>query len=262
MKKRINTYGIVAAVMLLAGALMPARVAALDLPDEDLNYMIMYKWGLVNKDAASAVLSLRSDGNHYYAKLSARTLPWADKIFMVRDTLKSTMLREGCLPELYTKISHEGSRYGRDVVRYERNGDEVTGYAERWKSKNGGPVITSETVLHATGRTVDMLSVFYYLRTLDFESMRPGEVVSMNVFSGKSVEQLTVRYDGIEDIKLGKYRWRTFHLSFTFTQNGKVSSDAMETWISTDATRIPVQLEGQLPLGKVRAYFTGSPSAI
>lgn len=249
-------------VSLIAAVAVPAKMSAIDLPDEDLNYMVLYKWGLVNKDAASAVLSLRSDGSHYYAQLAARTLPWADKIFMVRDTLKSTMLREGCLPQKYTKISHEGARYRRDVVRYERDGNHVTGYAERWKSKDNGPVTTTDTVLHATGRTVDMLSVFYYLRTLDFPSMSPGTVVNVNVFSGKSVELLSVRYDGIEDIKLGKYKWRTYHLSFTFTQNGKVSSDAMETWISTDAQRVPVQLEGQLPLGKVRAYYTGSPAAI
>lgn len=258
---RLCLFRILTVMMLIGVVAAPERVAAIDLPDEDLNYIILYKWGLVNKDAASAVLSLRSDGDHYYASLAARTLPWADKIFMVRDTLKSTMLRQGCLPEVYTKISHEGSRYGRDVVRYERDGNQVTGYAERWKSKNGGPVTTTDTVLHATGRTVDMLSVFYYLRTLDFASMSPGSIVKMNVFSGRSVEQLTVRYDGIENIKLGKYTWRTFHMSFTFTQNGKVSSDAMETWISIDASRIPVQLEGQLPLGKVRAYYTGRPGS-
>lgn len=257
-----SLFRILTIVLLLGSMIVPVKVSAIDLPDEDLNYMIMYKWGLVNKDAASAVLSLRSDGNHYYASLAARTLPWADKIFMVRDTLKSTMLRQGCLPEVYKKISHEGSRYGKDVVRYERDGNQVTGYAQRWKSKNGGPVSMSDTVLHATGRTVDMLSVFYYLRTLDFDAMSPGETVKMDVFSGRSVEQLAVRYDGIETIKIGKNKWRTYRLSFTFTQNGKVSSDAMETWISTDAARIPVQLEGQLPLGKVRAYFTGNPSTI
>ncbi len=248
---------LVAAVMLAALLALPSVARGAVLPDEELDYIILYKWGLINKDAASAVLSLRSDGSHYYAQLAARTLPWADKIFTVRDTLKSTMLRAGCQPEIYTKIAHEGSRYSKDVVRYERNGEHVTGHAMREKSKNNGPLVHSDTVLHAKGHAVDMLSVFYYLRTLDFDSMHPGTTVNMNVFSGKSVEQLSVRYDGIEDIKVNKKKWRTYHLSFTFTQNGKVSSDAMDTWISTDSSRIPIQLEGQLPLGKVRAYYTG-----
>ena len=63
--------------------------AGVELPDENLNYIVLYKWGLINKDAASAVLSLRSDDGHYYARMSARTLPWADKVFKVRDTLVS-----------------------------------------------------------------------------------------------------------------------------------------------------------------------------
>lgn len=252
--------GIIGALLIAMGLILtPLKAAAIDLPDEDLNYVILYKWGLINKDAASAVLSLRSDSGHYYAQLAARTLPWADKILMVRDTLKSTMLRDGCVPEVYTKITHEGERYRRDVVRYERDGNRVTGYAERWRSKNGGPLTHTDTILHATGRTVDMLSVFYYLRTLDFANMQPGQTVKLNVFSGKSVEQLSVRYDGIETITVNKNKWRTYHLSFSFTQDGKVSSDAMETWISSDASRVPIQLEGQLALGKVRAYFTGKP---
>ncbi len=59
-------------------------------------------------------------------------------------------------------------------------------------------------MLHAIGMTVDMLSVFYYLRTIDFADMAVGSEIHLNVFSGKKVEKLRVRYDGIETIKIEK----------------------------------------------------------
>ena len=31
----------------------------------------------------------------------------------------------------------------------------------------------------------------------------------------------------------------------------------MDAWISTDAQRIPLKLEGTLPVGKVQCFYTG-----
>ena len=61
---------LILAILLLASTALGAK--AIELPDEDLNYIVLYKWGLINKDAASAVLSLRSDGEHYYARMAAK----------------------------------------------------------------------------------------------------------------------------------------------------------------------------------------------
>lgn len=244
------------AICLMIASFVPA--SAIDLLDEDLNYVITYKWGLINKDAATAVLSLRNDGQYYQAKLAASTLPWADKVLMVRDTLISTMNRPSCLPVEYQKITHEGSRYGNDVVKFVTSGNNATGYATRLRSKNNGPVSKSDTTLHAKSPALDMLSVFYYLRTLDFASKSPGATVDVSILSGKSAEKLSVAYKGIETISVNNKTYTTFHLVFSFTMKGQVSSDAMDTWITVDNSRIPVKLEGALPLGKVRAFYTGA----
>lgn len=256
--RRISKVSVVALVLL---ALAGLNAHAVDLPDEDLNYVITYKWGFINKEAATAVLSLRNDGGKYYAQLAAKTLPWADKVLCVRDTLKSTMLRKGILPKVYTKIAHEGTRFSDDVVTYEYNGNEVTGMVTREKSKDGGPVTHTDTVLHATGKTYDMLSIFYYLRTLDFDNMSPGSRLKVNIFSGSNVEQMTMTYVGEESAKVNNYTWDTYHVQFTFTRHGVESSSPMDTWISRDQYRIPVKLVGQLTFGKVHAFFNGKPTA-
>lgn len=243
---------------LLLAIFSMAVAKGVELPDEDLNYIVLYKWGLINKDAASAVLSLRKDSTHYRARMAARTLPWADKVFMVRDTLISTMAKEECRALMYNKRTHEGGRYENDKVVYKRDGDKVVGYVTRVRRKNDGPISRMDTVLHATGPTVDMLSVFYYLRLLDFPNMRKGQSIRLNVFSGSNVEELTIVYQGKATITSNKKKWRTCYLTFNFTRDGVPTSDDMSAWISDDDNRIPIKLEGKLPLGKVQALYQGA----
>ena len=235
-----------------------SQLTALTLPDEDLSYKVMYKWGLINKQAGRATLSLRNDGTNYNASLVARTEPWADHFYSVRDTLLSTMQVDGLIATHYEKIAHEDGNYSLDVVEYSRIGDIVTGYATRKRQKKDKPPTIATTTITATGATFDMLSVFYYLRTLDFYSMQQGEELTVNIFSGKKSELLRIKYFGRTTIEIDDRDWATHRVSFYFTTDGKKkSSDDMDCWISADNRRIPIRLEGKLPIGKVRCFYTG-----
>lgn len=244
---------------LLLTALAAGGLDALTLPDEDLRYVVMYKWGLINRDAGEATLSLRGDSVRSRAQLSAQTVPWADKVFRVRDTLQVDFRTADCRPEVYRKITHEGERYGRDVVAYAYpdGGTEVVGSVTRQRRKGDAPPTSSDTTLRAAAPTLDMLSVFYYLRQLDYASLHPGQQIRANLFSGACVEQLTLTYKGVKREKI-RGKARDAHLlEFSFTRHGRSSGAAMYTWISTDARRVPLKLEGRLPLGKVQAFYLG-----
>jgi len=67
----------------------------------------MYKWGLINKKAGSVSLVTRphSTKNDFQAVLTAATAPWADNIFMLRDTLMGTINSSNFLPIYYEKIA-------------------------------------------------------------------------------------------------------------------------------------------------------------
>ena len=84
---------------------------AVSLVDETLTYDIIYKWGFINKVAGYATLSLRNDGNLYRATLYGRNAPWANRIYMLRDTLYSTMTKQGLYPVKYVYIAHEEGKY-------------------------------------------------------------------------------------------------------------------------------------------------------
>lgn len=237
--------------------LWPAKIYAAGFPDETLHYVITYKWGLVHKDAADATLSLRGKGSNYHLTLTAKTKPWADKIFKVRDTLLCSVSKTGFLPVSYSKISHEGGSYRRDDITYSRGGGKVSAAVTRTKVDKKGVRSNSKNNFSVSGQAYDMLSVFYWLRTLDYRALEQKKTISTNIFSGSKVELLTIRYIGRERIKLRNGSQRdAIKITFSFTTEGrKKSSDNIEAWISADAEHIPLQLIGKLPVGSVRVYL-------
>ncbi|MDE6408706.1 MAG: DUF3108 domain-containing protein, partial [Muribaculaceae bacterium] len=224
------------------------------IKDEKLHYVISYKWGMIHKDAGEATLSLRNQGGEYSVMLAAKTKPWADKFYQVRDTLLGSIRKTDFKALNYTKIAHENGKYGKDVISYKYNGKQATGICKRYKKNKKGEVSTSTKTLTASGPVYDMLSVFYYLREIDYASLTKGNVLKATVFSGSKAETITIRLIGKEKIKLrNKSEREAYHIQFNFTTGGKKkSSDDIDTWISTDSSHIPLYLTGSLPVGQVR----------
>lgn len=228
--------------------------------NESINYKVMYKWGVVNKQAGHATLTLNRHGDHYKTQLTAASEHWADRFYKVRDTLNGKIAINGFLPSFYEKIAHEGGEHKHDIVHYTRSGSNVTGNCTRSVINNKGQLTKNEKrSLSAVGTTLDMLSSFYYMRTLPYNTYKIGHPITVNVFSGKRKELLTIKYIGTEVIDINKKSYNCYHIRFTFTgDGGKKTSDDMDAWISTESNHIPIKLEGKLKVGKVQCYYTGS----
>lgn len=198
-------------------------VNATGFENETLNYVVSYKWGLIHKDAGTATLQLRNDGNKYKIRLIGMTKPWADSFYQVRDTLLSTVHKQGLKPISYTKIAHEDGKFSRDDIRYSYSGSQVGGHATRVKINKKGERKDSKKDFSASGPTYDMLSVFYFLRNIDYSKLsNPNEEIKATLFSGSKVEQLTIRCVGKETIKLrDKSKAEAYHIKFKFTTEGK-----------------------------------------
>lgn len=227
--------------------------SAATFPDETLHYTVTYKWGLIHKDAGKGTLTLRNSGNNYNITLTAHSLPWADRIFRVRDTLHSIVARDGFLPLSYTKAAHEDGKYSLDRISYSRCGNVTMADTYRLRTKKGK---TGESTkqFSTSGAAYDMLSIFYWIRHLDFAGMRKGQTVKTTVFSGSQSETVTLTFLGTEELTLrNKKRASAYHVRFRFTTAGKKqSSDDMEAWLATDPSHKALRIVGKLPVGQVR----------
>ena len=162
-------------------------------------------------------------------------------------------------PSFYEKIANEGSERKHDIVRFSYSGNTATGQCTRREWKGNKPTVSDSRTLKAEGTTVDMLSAYYLMRTLPYSEWKAGHKETVNIFSGKRKELLTIEYHGIQTVKTENREFQCYYISFIFTSDGKKkTSDDMEAWITTDSRRIPVRLEGKLPVGKVQCFYTGS----
>lgn len=223
--------------------------------DEILKYRVEYKWGLVEKTAGYVTIRLTNTHDRYCSTLTAASAKWADKLYKVRDTLSCEVMKEGFRPVFYEKNSHEGGDDKHDYVKYSYHGNTVRGDCVRKKWKDGKLERDETKVIEAEGTTVDMLSAFYYMRGLPYHKWEKGHKLVINIFSGKYKEILSIKYHGLEKIKCNDKFYDCYHITFSFTADGKKkTSDDMEAWIDVAQDNIPVKLEGKLPIGKVRCF--------
>lgn len=245
--------------LIFASVLIAGSAALSAVQPEALHYKVMFKWGLINKKAGTATLTLREADSKYETRLTAASEPWADRIYRVRDTLNGRM-DHSMSPLFYEKIAHEGNDVKHDIVQYDFTASpEIKAQCHRKVYKKGILKKEETRELSAEGEVVDMLTSFYFMRSLPYQDWEPGHVKSLTIFSGKQKETLSIKYDGIEEMEYNGEKRNVYHIRFMFTsKGGKKSSDDMDAWISTDSGRIPVKLEGRLPVGKVQCIFTGS----
>lgn len=223
------------------------------LKPETLEYKVIFRWGLINKTAGRATITLAKGADHYISQLTARNEPWADHIYKVRDTLNGRMALEGFRPLFYEKIANEGSERKHDVVEYDYGSPGVVKadcIRKVWKK---GKIFIDETrTLESNRHAVDMLTAFYYLRTLPYGQLKKDEEVVVDIFSGKRKEKLSFVYHGIEDAEVNGVKEKAHHVTFRFTgKGGKKTSDDMDAWVSADERRVPIRLSGKLAVGKV-----------
>lgn len=239
----------------MSGALFSAQ--AEKFSDESVNYNIYFKVGFIHKQAGRAKLILQNDGNRYSVALYARTEPWADRFYRVRDTLLSSFDIHTLAPVRYQRIAHEGGRYAWDIIRFSHDGNTVNGDCKRYRrGKKDKETSESTLSLTAQGVTVDLLSSFYYIRSFDYLSLKPGDTRTVNIFSGKRKELLKITYLGKETIKINKEKVDTYKINFTFTSEGKKkTSDPIEAWLSISPGHIPLKLVGHLKIGQIQCFY-------
>ncbi|MEO8733094.1 MAG: DUF3108 domain-containing protein, partial [Flavobacteriales bacterium] len=103
----------------------------------------------------------------------------------------------------------------------------------------------------------DMLSAFYYARTIDYSQAQQGQEFEIPCFMDNKEWTLRMKYIGTETIKLrnGKYRCLRFQ---PVVQEGRVfkGNDDLNVWITDDANHIPVLAEAKVLVGSIKMELT------
>jgi len=211
---------------------------------EKLNYDIYY--GPIV--AGSAIIATPSfeyynDRKCIKVEFTMKSAKFFDWFFKVRDYYSSLIDVRGLFPWKFEQHIREGG-YKRDfVARFDQSNHTAT-------TSEGGPYQISPY-------TQDVVSAFFFARTLDYDTLSIGQMVHFENFYQDKTYPLDVKYLGEETIetKAGHFHCQIIEPIVVkgglFKNTGRVV-----VWITNDSLKIPVKVQSEVAIGSVVAELT------
>lgn len=98
----------------------------------------------------------------------------------------------------------------------------------------------------------DMVGGYYYLRTLNYDRMKEGQVIEVDAFFDGEIYDFKIRYLGKEEIKTKLGKKRAVVLEPIMPDNKVFDGEnAIKVWISDDQYKIPLKVKASLLVGSV-----------
>lgn len=163
-----------------------------------------------------------------------------DWFFKVRDKYETYLDKEGVFPWLFVRRIEEGGYKKEQDYQFFQNEEKVIDVKKEKEYK----------VPHGVQ---DMISSFYYARTIDFTGAKNGQIFEFESFVDGEVYPIRIKYAGKKIVKTdaGKFDCMVFHPA---VQEGRIfeSDDDLTVYITNDENKIPVLAKAKVLVGSIR----------
>lgn len=178
----------------------------------------------------------------YDIRFQVASLESLDWLYRVRDVYRTVLDVQGIFPWRFEQHIREGN-YSRD---FEADLDQRKHVAR-----------TTDGEFPLTPFTHDIVSAFYYVRTLDLKSMNKGATIQLKNFYGKKVHDLTVRVLGRQTVTVEAGTFKCVVIEPMVTAGGLFKSEGkILIWLSDDERKIPVKVSTKILIGSIDAELT------
>ena len=170
-----------------------------------------------------------------------RTAPFFDWVFKVRDVYETFIDTSTLLPLVFNRQVREGGHSINQHYNFNHNNDNV---------------MTQDSIFNIPIQTQDMLSAFFYARTVDKDSVLNRGSFSVPIFMDDENYFLEIKYlkNEIIDTKWGKIDCMVFKPKM---QEGRIFEDGeeMKIWISDDKNHLLLRVETKIWTGLIKAVL-------
>ncbi|QPH41859.1 DUF3108 domain-containing protein [Pedobacter endophyticus] len=240
MKTLTLLFTIVIGAFGLRAQTLPVKKEPVFRDGEVLNYKLRY--GFIT--AAEGTLKvqnsdLKFDGKPTYRlSVDAQTSGTFDIFYKIRDHYDSYIDKTDLLPYFYQENIREANYRRQDKARFNQDSKKVV--------SNRG------TFTAPTNQTFDLVSAYYFARSLDISKLRTGDKFKLNYFLQDEISALEIEYIGKETIKtkLGNIRCLKFSPSIKPGRIFKKDS-RLYLWVTDDGNRVPVKAQVEILVGAV-----------
>ena len=211
-------------------------------PKEKLSYNVYYSVVGIYLKAGTATFTMSSDRiddeDVFHVVGEGATNPNYDWIFKVRDRYDSYFRTSDLKPVKFVRNINEGKYKKREEITF---------------NPQTNTAITNKGVYQVPENVQDVISVMYYMRSINYDQNKAGDRIPFTMFMDDKVYNLSIRYMGKETVKTRYGKVKAIKLK-PMLLKGSVfeGGEKMTIWVTDDANHIPLQVESTIAVGKVK----------
>ncbi len=204
------------------------------------------KYGFVTAGVASfeiPKIKKISGREAYHVTFEVNTVSTFDNFFKVRDRYETYLDVKGIFPWRFEQHIREGS-YSRDFSAFfdQRKG----------KAKTSGGEYDIPKYVN------DIVSAFFYARTLDYSGLKVGDRIPLKNFYKDKVYDLDVVYHGKETIEVEAGKFDCIIVEPLVQEGGLFKNEgSIMIWLTNDEAKIPVRVKTKVVVGAINSDLTG-----
>lgn len=175
------------------------------------------------------------------------------KIFYVKDNWGTFMDTTNLIPYKSYRHIEEGDYRKHEQIDFDH--EKRTATVNQFDRDNRK---ITETTTHDVPKNVqDIVSGFYYLRTMNLSQLKINDAITLRGFFGQKLYNIKLTFEGKERIKTKIGEFDTFVFSPTMPGNKLFSGEnPVKVWITDDKNRIPVRITANLVVGSLDMEIT------
>ncbi len=213
---------------------------------EHIEYRVHY--GIINAAEATVDVEQKihsvSGKPCYKVTAFARTTGVTDWVSKVRDTWISYIDTTAILPLMFYMKKQEGNYKTEDKIIF----DHTNNLAKSYELDDDHERKTYKV----PDNIQDIVSGYYFLRTIDFDKVKVGDFVLIKAFFEGEVYDMRMRYKGKEVIKTKFGKMNTYKICPTLPKNNFFENEeAVVIWASDDENKIPLKIQIELKIGSI-----------
>jgi hypothetical protein len=164
-----------------------------------------------------------------------------DFFLRIRDNWRSYIDTVSIVPQKFQRNIEEGRYRKKESVTFDHY-------------RNLAVVESKQTETFKVPENVqDIVSGFYYLRTINFDKYKTGDVIKLQGFFDDEVFDFTVVYRGREIIDTKAGDIRAYKLVPKMPDNKLFAGeDAITVYLSDDKNKIPVMIKAEMLVGAIK----------
>lgn len=219
-------------------------------PGEEIHYKVHY--GFVNAASARMVISEKL---HYMngkpcfkIDVYGESIGMFDLFLRIRDNWGTYLDTSRVEPQRFYRHIEEGKYRKHEIVDFDHPDRQArvrvfSNSEQKWKPAEKFSV---------PDQVQDLVSGYYYLRTLDFTRLKEGDIIRLNAFFDKEVYDFKIRVVGREEVKTKLGVIRSIVISPIMPENSLFDGEnSIRVWISDDINKVPLKIKAQMFVGAV-----------